>query len=631
MSAAQRARPEAPTRRRLLVAASDEASVADGRDASLLRRLWPYLRPHATLLSIALLSMPVAAAASLLQPLLIKDALDATLVEHSASALGRVVWLFAGVLVFEFVARFVQTYLMQLAGQRTVVDLRRAVFAHIQRLRMSYFDRTPAGRVVTRVTNDVDSLSELFASGAVTAVADLLTLVGIVGFMLYLDWRLSLVALAALPPLVVFVNVLRRLAREAFRAIRVRLAQLNAYLAEQVQGIAVVQAFGREDDCAAEYREINAAYRDANLRSIRYDALLYSVVESVSVVCVALTLWYASVQAGAITHPAGAAAYVGTVVAFYEYIRMFFVPVRDLATKYTIIQSSLAASERIFMLLDTDEVEPAPRSESLALAHGEQAPARGQPASSARGGPSVTFEGVTFAYRPGHPVLHDVSFGIGQGQTVAVVGATGSGKTTLTALLLRLYEVAVGAIRLDGVDVRELDARALRGGVSVVPQDVFLFSGTVLDNLALGDPAPDRARVERALARVGALELVAARGGLDARVGERGADYSAGERQLLAFARALYRDAPLLILDEATANIDSETEARLQAAVTAVTEGRTSIVIAHRLSTIRHADRILVMHAGRLAEQGTHAELLALDGVYARLYRLQFGVAAGAA
>lgn len=589
----------------------EEAELGKSYDWRLLQRLFPFVKPHRLLLGTALLMMPLTSLASLLQPYLLKLAIDAALVDRSMDALLRVVGFFAATLVGEFLSRFTQIYLMQLAGQRAMADLRRAVFQHIQRLRIGYFDRTPVGRVVTRVTNDIDSLSEFFASGAVTAVADLLMLVGIVGFMLYLDWELSLVTFLALPPLAILVNLFRRYARQAYRDIRARLAQLNAYLAEQVHGIAVVQAFGREARTQAEYDQINAGYRDANHQSIRYDALLYSVVESIATASVAIILWYASTEVGIVEDPVASAAYVGTVVAFYEYIQRFFVPIRDLSTKYTIIQSSLASAERIFGLFDVDE-EDAP---------GRQVPVPPEVSRDV----AVAFRDVTFAYREGHPVLHDVTFDVGRGETVAVVGATGSGKTTLTALLLRLYDFDRGWVLIDGDDVRTLDRTDLRRRFAVVPQDVFLFGGTVLENISLGDPSPDERRAMDALDGVGALDLVMGReGGLHARVEERGGNFSAGERQLLAFARALYRDPDVLILDEATANVDSETEARLQDAIVSLVSGRTSIVIAHRLSTIRNADRILVMHHGRVAEHGTHDELLQDDGIYARLYRLQF-------
>lgn len=578
-------------------------------DLALLMRLWPYARGHKLLFGIACVLVPVVTLAGLAQPVLVRNAIWAAAAERSVPAVGSVAAMFAVAISIEFVARFIQTWTLQLAGQRTVADLRKATFERVLRLPLSYLDRTPIGRVTTRVTNDSDTLGELFASGAILAFADFVTLVGIVIAMLWLDVTLALVVLCVLPPLAFAVDRIRRGARDAFRSIRVAIAALNAYVAEQVQGMLVVQALAREDVCLEEHEGLNAVHRDANYRAIRYDALLYSVVESVSAITVAILLWTAAVRV--LGHgETEAAIEVGTVVAFFEYVTRFFVPIRDLSQKWTILQSSLAAAERVFALLG----EP-----------GEDAPG-GTAANGAPGDVAVELDHVTFAYRADHPVMHDVSLKVRRGEKVALVGPTGSGKTTVTSLAMRLYDVAEGngRVRVLGRDVREWKREALRSQLAVVSQDVFLFAGTVLENVTGFDEKPERERAIAALRDVGALDRIEKRGGLDARIDERGTNWSAGERQLVAMARALYLDRKILVLDEATANVDSETESRLQTAIARVLEGRTAIVIAHRLSTIRAADRIVVLQRGRVAEEGTHTELLAKDGLYKKLHDLQF-------
>jgi ATP-binding cassette subfamily B protein len=423
--------------------------------------------------------------------------------------------------------------------------------------------------------------------------------------MLALDWRLSLVAFATLPMVAVIVQFVRERSRKAYRDIRTKTARLNAFLNEQVSGIAVVQAYAREEAMALEFDEINDAYRNANQRSIFYEAVLDAAIEMVSTLCTASILWWAGLQRigdHAVTFP--------LVVTFTQYVKQFFDPISQLAQRYTILQSAMSGAERIFKLLDEKEVDAEPLDESDCAPPG--------PSNEA-----MALDAVTFGYKPGIPVIRDVSISVGRGEKVALVGATGAGKTTVASLVLRLYEIQSGVVRVLGKDVRSYDRHSLRENFSVVPQDVFLFNGTVLSNVAMSDPQPSEAKARDALRRVGALELFERRGGLQAQVDERGANFSAGERQLLAFARAVYRDAPLIILDEATASIDSDTEARLQKALDAVMAGRTAIMIAHRLSTIRAADRIVVFHKGRVVEQGTHDALLAQGGVYARLYRLQ--------
>jgi ATP-binding cassette, subfamily B, multidrug efflux pump len=513
----------------------------------------------------------------------------------------------ASLVVIVQLLMFVQMYTMQIAGARAMADLRAAVFQFLQKLELRYYDRTPVGRLVTRATNDVDAVGELFASGVLNAIGDTFSLIGIVVMMLVLDWKLSLIAFAAIPVVGLIVNFVRRRSREAYRDIRTKTARLNAFLNEQVSGIAVVQAYARERAMASEFDLINDAYRDANKRSIFYEAILDAAIEMVGTVCIASILWWAGLQRIG-NHTVSFAL----VVTFTQYIKQFFEPISLLAQRYTILQSAMSGAERIFKLLDEKEIDPDPIPESEAGPPG--------PADEA-----LALVDVTFSYKPNVPVLRDVSLSVKRGEKVALVGATGAGKTTVASLALRLYEAQEGIVRVLGKDVRTYDRHGLRENFSVVPQDVFLFTGTVLSNVAMSDPNPDRKKAERALERVGALDFFTRRpDGLDAKVDERGANFSAGERQLLAFARAVYRDSPLLILDEATASIDSDTEARLQLALEAVTEGRTAIVIAHRLSTIRAADRIVVFHKGRVVETGTHESLLEKGGVYARLHRLQF-------
>jgi ATP-binding cassette subfamily B multidrug efflux pump len=581
----------------------EEERLGRAYDANLLRRLWPFVRPHRKYLIGSLLMILGVAALNLVRPLLM-GGIVANAQHAQPSGLLRYGLLLSLLVVGSQALMFVQLYTMQIAGARALTGLRSHLFGFMQRLELRYYDRTPVGRLVTRATNDVDAVGELFASGVLNALGDLVALVGIVIMMLTLDVRLSLIAFATLPVVGLVVWYVRGKAREAYREIRVKTARLNAFLNEQVSGMSVVQAYAREDSMAAEFDGINSEYRDANKTSIYYEAVLDAAIELVGTVCIASILWWAGVKRisdATITFP--------LVVIFTQYIKQFFEPVSLLAQRYTVLQSAMSGAERIFKLLDETELE----SDATAT----QAPAVP--------GEAVALEEVTFAYKPGSPVLREVTFHVKQGERIALVGATGAGKTTVTSLLLRLYDFQQGTVRVQGKDVRSYERTRLRELFSVVPQDVFLFSGTVASNIAMGDEVPDLARVEQALRRIGALDLFLRRPkGLDAPVDERGANFSAGERQLLAFARALYKDAPLLVLDEATASIDSDTEARLQTALEAVMAGRTSLVIAHRLSTIRAVNRIIVFHRGRVVEAGTHEELLAKNEVYARLYRLQF-------
>ncbi|WP_437937972.1 ABC transporter ATP-binding protein [Sorangium sp. So ce341] len=591
----------------------EEAQLGEAYDARMLLRLWPFVRPQGKHLALSLALLIVTALLALLRPLIMRDALDAFDAPGGLDRLTRNGFLLTGIMLAEQSLAFPQLYLMQLAGARAMADLRARVFGFLHTRRLGFFDRTPVGRLVTRVTNDVDAIGEMFASGALNAFGDLLRLAVIVVVMVSLDWRMSLLAFAAVPPVALGVNWTRRRIRDAFREVRAKTARMNAYLNEQVSGMAVVQAYAREERSAEEFDEINAAYRNANNRSIVLDATLDAAIEMVSSVCIAAVLWYAGVKSFK------EEISFGTLFAFVAYIDMFFVPIRDLSARYTLLQSAMAGAERIFELLDNKD-EDATATASCTDA-----------AKAADEGVAFELDNVVFGYKPGAPVLRQVSIAARSGEKVALVGATGAGKSTVASLLLRLYDVEEGTVRVFGRDVRAYARDELRRKFAVVPQDVFLFPGTVLTNIAAGDAIPDRAKVVNALNRIGALDLFERReGGLDAPVLERGSNFSAGERQLIAFARALYRDPPLLILDEATANVDSDTEARLQRALEGAMEGRTALIIAHRLSTIRAVDRIVVFHKGCVVEQGTHEDLLAAGGVYSKLYRLQFARQAAA-
>lgn len=596
----------------------EEERLGAAYDTRLLRRLWAFMRPHARYLWISIAMIFVIAALNLARPIVMSRLVASAADEHPSGLFAYGVALSLLVVVLQLLT-FAQTYLLQIAGARSMADLRAHLFAFMQRLELRYYDRTPVGRLVTRATNDVDAVNDLFASGVVNAIGDLVSLVGVVVMMVVLDAKMSIIAFAALPVVGLVVGFVRSRARGAYRDIRVKTARLNAFLNEQVAGMSVVQAYARERSMAAEFDGINLEYRDANKRSVFYEAVLDAAIEMVGTVCIASVLWWAGlsrVDDPKITFP--------LVVAFTQYIKQFFEPVSLLAQRYTVLQSAMSGAERVFQFLDeaTVESEAAPSSTAAS-----DSAATAGPATSTD--EAVALDHVTFGYKPGLPVLRDVSFHVRAGEKIALVGATGAGKTTVTSLLLRLYEHTEGAVRIFGKDVRAYDRRELRNLFSVVPQDVFLFAGTVASNVAMSerDAEIDLDRVELALARIGALDVFLRRpGGLSARVDERGANFSAGERQLLAFARALYKDSPLLVLDEATASIDSDTEARLQKALEVVIEGRTALLIAHRLSTIRSVDRIVVFHRGQVVEIGTHEELLAKGGVYARLYRLQFAL-----
>lgn len=588
-----------PTRtEQALRAFHEETELVGVIDRRLVAKLWPFIRPQRAGLILSMTLLVVTSLFSLTRPLIMRSAFEG----NTSEALTRAGFLLLGVILFEQILTFVQMYSMQVVGARAMHDLRCGVFSFLHQQRLQFFDRRPIGRLVTRVTNDTDSIGELFASGALNAFGDLVRLAGIVLLMLALDWRMSLIAFALLPPIGLLVEFVRRGARKAFRRIRTKLARLNAFLNEQVQGVSVVQSFCREEQNAKEFDDINRAYRDAHFRAITLESSVDAAVEMVSSICIASVLWYAGMRS------LGAEVSFGTLVAFVAYIEQFFVPIRDLSSRYTIFQSAMSGAERVFDLLDHPEPDAVVKN-----------------ASKDRDS-SVAFElnNVSFGYRPNIKVLHNVSLRAQQGEKIAVVGPTGSGKSTIASLLLRLYDVDQGVVRVGGKDVRSVGRDQTRGRFSVVPQEIYLFSGTIASNIAVGEAEPDRKRVEDVLRRVGGGEIIDERElGIDARVEERGANLSVGQRQLVAFARALYRDAPILLLDEATANVDSTTEGQLHAGLVELMKGRTALIIAHRLSTIRSADRIVVLHRGVVVEQGTHEALVAREGLYAKLHALQ--------
>ena len=606
----------------------EEEALGKVYDSRLMRRLLHYLRPYRLRAATAVLLLLFSSAMHLIGPLLTAVVLDLFVIGDSSTRPKAMVsqdvenfiadvgwsvepaegvfWValaYATSLLLTFVVAFCQAFLMEMMGQRIMFDLRRDIFRCLQKLPLAYFDRHPIGRLVTRATTDVAALNELFTAGLVSIFGDIFMLAGIIVVLFLLNFKLALVSFSILPLLFVLTFWFKLRARENFRGVRIWIARINAFLQEHLGGMSVVQLFGREQRTLREFAEVNEEHRAANVRAIFYFAIYFPSVELITALGLGLIVWYGGGQilAGVLSF--------GALVAFLQFAQRFYKPLADLSDKYNILQAAMASAERIFTLLDAPQsITTPPKAHRPAEVQGE-----------------IELDRVTFAYKEGEPVLNDISFKVAPGEMVAVVGHTGAGKSTLANLILRFYDVNSGNVLVDGVDVRQWDLPFLRSRIAMVLQDVFLFSGDVATNIHLGAPQIDEARVRQAAREVNALEFIERLPqGFTTTVRERGAGLSVGQKQLIAFARALAFDPRILILDEATASIDTETEQHIQKALEHLLVGRTSLVIAHRLSTIQRADRILVMHKGELREEGTHQELLAARGIYHKLHELQY-------
>jgi ATP-binding cassette subfamily B protein len=582
----------------------EEEVLGKAYDSRLMKRLLGYLWPYTHYASAALLAIFLNAALQLAQPYLIKVAIDTYIAKGDLGGVSRIaVWFFM-VLAAGFLLEYVQTWLMNMIGQRIMFDMRMQMYGHLQRLDLRDYDRNPVGRLMTRVTSDIDVLNDLFSSGIVAAFGDVFMLTGIMIVLLTMDWRLSLIAFSVLPLIVLVTEWFRVNVRESYRTVRTLIARINAFLQENITGMATVQLFRREAVNLGRFDDINRSHRDANIQSVFYYAVFYPAIELISALAGAFIIWFGGgwVLSGTLT--------LGSLVAFLQYSQRFFRPISDMSEKFNLLQAAMASSERIFALLDTPVTVESPATPKRLTA---AAPGH------------IKFENVWFAYKDDTFVLRDVSFDVKPGERIGVVGATGAGKSTVINLLLRFYDVTRGHITIDGVDVREMSLADVRGLFGLVLQDVYLFTGTIASNVRLGNDRITDDDVRRAVKAVHADRFIdRLPQGLDAPVAERGATLSVGQKQLLSFARALAFNPRVLVLDEATSSVDTETELLIRDALRVLMSGRTTIAIAHRLSTIQDMDKILVFHKGELREVGNHQELLARRGIYYRLYQLQY-------
>jgi ATP-binding cassette subfamily B protein len=588
----------------------EEKAIEKSYDFHTTKRLFSYLKPYWKMMSFALILTVLTNVLISLQPYFTKIAIDDFIVKKRVEG----IWLFAlayfALFLFRFLFSYIQEILLNIVGQKIMFDLRSQIYSKLQNLQVSYYDKNPVGRIITRLTSDVDALNELFTSGVIEGLGDMVVIIAIIGFMFWLDWKLAIVSLIVVPLLFLATNWFRKRARVGFDKVRTRMAKINAFLQEHISGAQTVQLFNAEEKARENFAEINDEYREANIETIYYYSIFYPMVEFIGVIGIAVIIWFGGYQILTGTSAAGTAVTIGTVIAFIQYSQQLFQPIRNLSDKFNVLQAAIVASHRVFLLLD----------EKIEI----ESPKVPKKADKTIG--KIEFRNVWFAYNEGEWVLKNISFTIEPGESVALVGHTGSGKTTVTNLLMRFYDIQKGKILLDGVDVRDWDLKILRENFAVVLQDVFLFSGSIANNIRLGNENISDEKVKWAAEEVHADGFInRLEKSYQTKLKERGGGLSVGQKQLISFARALAFEPSILILDEATSSIDTETEQFIQQAVNRIMENRTSLVVAHRLSTIQRCDRILVFHHGELREKGTHNQLIKQKGLYWRLFQLQYG------